>query len=330
MTNYKYNMVAVGGTFDRFHKGHESLLQTAFRYGKQVVIGLTTDGMIQQKTLAPIIDSYEIRQKMVEDFLTKNGYGARYELVPLIDPYGPVKRRRDIEAIIVGPRFSKEAVRVLKEHVAIIHCPVVRTNNGPYLSSTSIRLGQVNRVGGVYQFPNHRLYVSSQVRTFLKKPLGKLYKQLPNLNNPLLLISAGDEATATLISNNVFPDLSIIDFYVQRKKKYSSIVEIGLSEKQQAVRVRNRAGTLSPSLARAIKQSIKRTLLTGKKEIIKVDGEEDLAPLLCILFAPLTSVICYGQPNEGIVLVEVTEKKKEETMKLLESFTLAPHSATMK
>jgi cytidyltransferase-like protein len=331
MSGYKYHLVAVGGTFDRFHKGHESLLHTAFQNGERVVIGLTTKNMIQSKTLSPIIDSYELRRKAVEDFLADNKYENRYELVPLVDPYGPVKRRRDIEAVIVGPRFSKEAVDVLKKRIDIIHCPIVKTKTGPYLSSTAIRLGQVNRIGTVYQLPNHTLYLPEATRNFLKKPLGTLHKKLPaNFKKPLLLVSAGDEATRTLVANGTVPNLSIVDLYVQRKKKYSSVLEIGLPEGQKTTIVRNPAGTLTPLLARSVRMAIRRILSSGNKETIQVAGEEDLAPLLCILFAPLTSLVCYGQPNEGIVLVEVTEKKKEEVSRLLGSFTPFPVSATIK
>lgn len=324
MISPHYNLVAVGGTFDRFHQGHESLLRTAFEKGKRVIIGLTTDVMIQEKTLSPIIDSYETRQKSVEDFLKKNKYSPRYELVPLIDPYGPVKRRPDIEAIVVGPRFSKEAVEILKKHIKIIHCPVVRTETGPYLSSTSIRLGEVSRTGVAYQFSHHKLILSEATRTFLKKPLGKLVKKIPmDFKKPLLLVSVGDEVTRTLTSQNIFPDVAIVDFQVQREKKYSSLDELGLTKGYKTTAVRNPAGTLTPALATAVKRAIKRIVMSGKKEVVRVIGEEDLATLLCILFAPLTTLVCYGQPNEGIVLVEVTENKKEEIAKLLKSFTPA-------
>jgi len=41
-----------------------------------------------------------------------------------------------------------------------------------------------------------------------------------------------------------------------------------------------------------------------------VDGEEDLAVIPCVLMAPEGSLILYGQPGEGVVLVE-TDKVKE-------------------
>ncbi|HMK82220.1 MAG TPA: DUF359 domain-containing protein, partial [Candidatus Bathyarchaeia archaeon] len=48
-----------------------------------------------------------------------------------------------------------------------------------------------------------------------------------------------------------------------------------------------------------------------------VDGEEDLLVLVVIAVAPVGSLVVYGQPNEGIVLVNVTLAKKKEVVDLL-------------
>jgi hypothetical protein len=53
---------------------------------------------------------------------------------------------------------------------------------------------------------------------------------------------------------------------------------------------------------------------------IIVEGEEDLATLPAILMAQFGSVVAYGQPNEGIVLVEVTKEKKREIADILKLF----------
>ncbi|MGZ7050297.1 MAG: adenylyltransferase/cytidyltransferase family protein, partial [Methanobacterium sp.] len=39
----KFKNVAVGGTFDHFHKGHEKLINKAFEIGHNVLIGVTSD-----------------------------------------------------------------------------------------------------------------------------------------------------------------------------------------------------------------------------------------------------------------------------------------------
>ena len=38
----KYNKVAVGGTFDKFHYGHRKLIGKAFEIGEEVEIGVTS------------------------------------------------------------------------------------------------------------------------------------------------------------------------------------------------------------------------------------------------------------------------------------------------
>ena len=53
---------------------------------------------------------------------------------------------------------------------------------------------------------------------------------------------------------------------------------------------------------------------------IKIQGEEDLLALPAILLAPLGSVVIYGQKDLGVVVVEVTEEKKEEVKKIINLF----------
>ncbi len=45
---------------------------------------------------------------------------------------------------------------------------------------------------------------------------------------------------------------------------------------------------------------------------IIVDGEEDLLTLIAVLVRARRSLVVYGQPHEGIVVVKVTSEKKAE------------------
>jgi uncharacterized protein (UPF0218 family) len=81
-------------------------------------------------------------------------------------------------------------------------------------------------------------------------------------------------------------------------------------------------------MAYTIKQSIQNRLKTGKKHLVYVRGEDDLAVLACVLFAPLSSCVLYGQPafpnndnKPGMIKIMVTEKMKRKTGKLLERFS---------
>src|SRR5207245_4196234 len=63
--------IAMGGTFDILHPGHEALLNAAFSLGGEVFIGLTTDAMALQgrQKVAP----FRLRKQRLEAWLTKRG-----------------------------------------------------------------------------------------------------------------------------------------------------------------------------------------------------------------------------------------------------------------
>jgi uncharacterized protein (UPF0218 family) len=53
---------------------------------------------------------------------------------------------------------------------------------------------------------------------------------------------------------------------------------------------------------------------------IIVDGEEDLLAIPAVLEAPLRALIVYGQPSQGIVVVEASSQRKAKLAKLLDEF----------
>jgi hypothetical protein len=84
---------------------------------------------------------------------------------------------------------------------------------------------------------------------------------------------------------------------------------------EKVVHVENPAGTITEEATTAIREA-----LEGAKHVhVVVDGEEDLLTLIAVLYAPERSLVVYGQPNEGIVIVKVTPEKKADAAEILKS-----------
>lgn len=158
-----------------------------------------------------------------------------------------------------------------------------------------------------------------EARPLLKRPLGKLFtntaaavEHLQRLH-PIRLIAVGDVVAVELLAAGLRPDIVVVDFKVMQAPVDDKTRRAIDAHEVRIVRVRNPAGTVTPELYSAF-ESIQ---LPAK---IIVEGEEDLATLPAVLIAPIGSVVAYGQPNEGVVLVEVSEQKKREFQKLFELF----------
>ena len=145
-----------------------------------------------------------------------------------------------------------------------------------------------------------------------KRPLGKLYVDfedaIPMIKEASFLISVGDQTTKNLVDIDLIPDLGIIDNRIQRKDHNYDIIRT-----ENILNADNPAGTITENLWETIEEAISLTLEDSGNRIIVVKGEEDLAVLPCLLIAPEDAVVLYGQPNEGLVFVNVFEGKDKAT-----------------
>lgn len=145
-----------------------------------------------------------------------------------------------------------------------------------------------------------------------KAPLGKLYVDfedaIPKIKEAKFLISVGDQTTKNLVDIDLIPNLAIIDNRIQRKDHNYDIIRT-----ENILESDNPAGTITENLWETIEKAISLTLEDNENRIIVVEGEEDLAVLPCLLIAPEDAVILYGQPNEGLVFVNVYEGKDKAT-----------------
>lgn len=163
------------------------------------------------------------------------------------------------------------------------------------------------------------LRLPEEVRPLLKRPLGELFRTTEEAvehlraAHPTRLITVGDVVTAEFLKAGLKPDIVVVDFMVMRSSAGEEIKRAIDAYSIPAREVKNPAGTVTPEL---------RQELEGAAPPLKivVDGEEDLATLPGVLAAPVGSIVAYGQPGEGAVLVEVTEGKKQEFQELLNKF----------
>ena len=154
----------------------------------------------------------------------------------------------------------------------------------------------------------------------LKHPFGKLLTGPPVRTNrilkdfikrtkPLRIFAIGDIVASNMMKSKIKVDSIVIDF----KSERTPITPIKLNS-FKVINVKNNAGTITPEACHAMREAVQGSSATA----IIVDGEEDLLTLSAIKFAHIGSLIVYGQPHVGIVLVQVTERTKLEAEQLLE------------
>ena len=150
----KFRKVAVGGTFDEFHRGHKVLLMKAFEIGKHVLIGLCSDEFVKKMGKPHETAPYGERLKELCSFLKSLGLGDIAEIVPLNDPYGNTLADRCIEALVVSEETEKTAIKINQKRVEaqlppleIITIRMVPAENCKPISTTRIREGEIDREG---------------------------------------------------------------------------------------------------------------------------------------------------------------------------------------
>ncbi|MEM1923309.1 MAG: pantetheine-phosphate adenylyltransferase [Nitrososphaerota archaeon] len=149
-----YNMGALGGTFDELHVGHLALLNTAFRLSKKVIIGVTSDEFASKLMKEGKISPMRERIEELRRTLDKYGWLSRAEITQLNDPFGPLLSDERIDMLVTGPITlgrAEEAVNLRVSRglppVALELSPLVLAEDGRPISSTRVRLGEVDRAG---------------------------------------------------------------------------------------------------------------------------------------------------------------------------------------
>ena len=152
----------------------------------------------------------------------------------------------------------------------------------------------------------------------MKIPLGDLIKEenvnkeniLSKIGSESLVITVGDRTTENMINLGIMPQIQIIDGLEKRNKRLvptDDAINTNLSCK-------NPPGEITEESTQVIQKAFSCKLPVR----IIVNGEEDLLVLPVCIFAPENSVVMYGQPNEGLVIVHITPEIRAKVQKILD------------
>ena len=163
------------------------------------------------------------------------------------------------------------------------------------------------------------MQLPEDIRTRLKIPLGDLiHDNDPNKENIIkkisaesVLITVGDKTTENILQLGLKPQIQIIDGLEKRNQRIvptDDTINTKLSCK-------NPPGEITEESM----QVIKKAFSSEPPVRIIVDGEEDLLVIPVCILAPENSVVMYGQPNEGLVIVQITPKIRAKVQKILDA-----------
>lgn len=329
----KFNLVVCGGTFDHFHKGHESFLGHAFSVSKRVIVGVTSESYVKNLKFriqnSELIEPFGKRKDAVLGFAKSRGVLEKTEIVKIDDIFGPtLNKNLAIDAIAVSQDTKKGAEYINRKRerlhlspLKVFIAPAVYAQDGKFISSGRIRNGEINREGKLYVNPlwlKKDLMLPENLREKFKKPFGVLMPEAKGLGDLAEIAATVGDVTARKFNEfKLNQQVSAIDFKVERQKRFSDIRELGFLGSERLIKVSNPAGSITSDLFKTC-----LTIWNKGKVILLIEGEEDLTVLPLVLTAPLGAAIFYGQPGEGIVKIEVSEEIKKIVYGLVNKFEM--------
>jgi GTP-dependent dephospho-CoA kinase len=165
--------------------------------------------------------------------------------------------------------------------------------------------------------PRNTMYrLPASLRPVLAKPFGPVHDTGEALRKckGRLVISVGDVVTQMFLDAGELPKLMLVDGVTQRGAVVEGALENLPTYNVKRVTVENPAAGITQQLLSAMDAGLR-----GKgSTLIQVVGEEDLAALPAMIIAPEGAAVCYGQPNQGVVVVIVTPFVRQRAKDLFE------------
>lgn len=153
-SEFRHAAVALGGTFDILHLGHERLFEKAFMLGAIVFVGISSDTLVATLSKSHPVKPFDTRVRGLKNFLRAHGWLERARIVKLQDRFGPATRRKRLEALIVSEdtRSSGKKINAIRENrglrrLRVYVVKLVRDSTGSPISGTRIRRHEIDAFG---------------------------------------------------------------------------------------------------------------------------------------------------------------------------------------
>ena len=151
----KFSLIAMGGTFDIIHRGHLTLLSTAFEISEKVIIGLTSDEFVQKKGKNPI-HKYDERLKNLTSIIFKKFPNSYFEISQLNNDFGPAVLQNEVQALVVSDETKNQGDILNKlrsernlSPVEVIVVPMSLAKDGERISTTRIKNSEIDSEGNL-------------------------------------------------------------------------------------------------------------------------------------------------------------------------------------
>ena len=338
----KHKIGLIGGTFDRFHAGHKSLIAAGLAHCENIQVWITNDELARSKDRR--IQGWSARESDLIDATSE--YSSRITTHQLDDKFGPSLQPTEASAIICTIETMQGCMEINSLRgkngvfpLDIISVERVTSWDGGPISSSRIRDGNIDREGMSWipeLFTTSDPIMTSDVEAQLKEPFGELIEgpedditiaaleaisrieESAKFSGPL--IAVGDVTVLAFQNSGRPADIAIVDGQTKREE-WDGSQDIDFSLYDNILECISPAGSLSRSLLKSCESAISSWMENEESGIIRVVGEEDLSPLLLHPLAPIGSVVLYGQPSRGLVIRWCDEESKIRCRNLLRGFS---------
>ena len=151
----KFDLIAMGGTFDVIHSGHMALLNKAFSISSKIIIGLSSD-QLAAKRGKKLVNGYSKRLSSLKDVIEERFPNSSYEISKLENDFGPAVIEGSVKALVVSKETSSKGVKLNELRmernlppVEIVVVPMVLAKDGKAISSTRIKNSEIASNGNL-------------------------------------------------------------------------------------------------------------------------------------------------------------------------------------